>query len=236
MVISIVIPAFNEEEWICLCLESLISQRIKQSFEVVVVDNGSTDRTNEIAGSYQDRLNLKVVQEKNKGRGWARHTGFSKAKGEIILSTDADTQLPPDWLEKMVRPFISGKVAAVTGPCLINDCSRWENVLFNKFYLLGAIFFRIFFGHFWLSGYNFAIRKEIYLKSGGFNPKLNAQEDVDLGFRVKNLGQIKYINLPVIFSGRRFKGHFWQGLLSYPKIFIEYYFLKKEAVYLDDVR
>lgn len=234
--VSVVIPAYNEEKIISKCLDSLCTQNTRQRFEVIVVNNNSTDQTEKIVKSYGNKLDIKVVFEKYKGRGWARFAGFQTARGDIILSTDADTLVPKDWIEKLSSLLADKDIVAVTGPCRIYDCSPFENTVLNYSNLLGTFLFNIFFRHYWISGYNFAIRKEAYIKSGGFNPKLNAQEDVDLGFRVKNFGKIKYINLPVIFSGRRFRGNLLRGLFSYPKIFIEYYFLKKEEVNLSDVR
>jgi len=92
--ISIVIPAYNEEENIRCCLEGLVAQKTDQEFEVIVVDNVSTDKTSGVARTFVDKINLRVVEEHTKGRGAARCRGFSEATGETILSTDADCVVP----------------------------------------------------------------------------------------------------------------------------------------------
>src|SRR3989344_4845448 len=86
--ISIVIIAYNEKKDIASCLMAMSKQTYREPFEVIVVDNASTDHTPEIAQSFVERLPLRVIREEHKGRGAARARGFGEAKGEIILSTD----------------------------------------------------------------------------------------------------------------------------------------------------
>ncbi len=235
--VSIVIPAYNEEKMIQKCLGSLVAQKTQQAFEVIVVDNNSTDKTYEIVQRYKDKLNVSVIKETTKGRGAARSTGFKHAKGNIILSTDADTILPSNWIEKMTHAFKNPQVAAITGTCKINDCSRFINFIFNIFQPFSMIFYRIVFGYFWLSGFNSGIRKETYEKSGGFNRKLNALEDVEIAKKIKPFGKIKFIyTTPVTFSGRRFKKGFIKGLLSYITIYSMYQLDKKRNIMLSDMR
>ena len=99
--ISVVIPAYNEEENITKSLGAFLGQTTKLSYEIILVDNASTDKTVEIAAKYVGKLPLKIIKENKKGRGPARRAGFTKAKGDIIFSTDADAQVPPDWIEKL---------------------------------------------------------------------------------------------------------------------------------------
>ncbi len=236
--VSIVIPAYNEEKTLPKILDSLQKQRCKHDFEVIVVDNNSTDQTAKIAYKYKNTLNIKVIKEEKKGRSPARRAGFSEAKGEIILSTDADTVVPDTWIEQMVSNFVTSDIAAITGTCKIFDCSWRVNMIFNFLQPFFMHAYRMLFGHYWLSGFNFAIRKDIYVKSGGFNPNLNSQEDTDLSFRVSDLGKIKFVTSPVVIcSGRRFQQGFLQGLYSYVKTYIFYFFLKnEEKTFLPDIR
>lgn len=237
MPISIIIPAYNEEKLIFKCLDSLVKQQTDRDFEVIVVDNNSTDKTREIAEKYKDKLNLRIISESQKGRGKARQVGFKKALGDMILSTDADTVVPPNWVEELVNSFKEKDIVAVTGPCRINDCSWIINKIFNFLQPTAMILYRLIFGHFWLSGFNFAIRKSAYVKSGGFNPDLNVQEDVELSFKVKKIGKIKFMsNLPVLFSGRRFKNGLIAGCIPYIKTFLRYFFFNRKDVYLEDIR
>lgn len=236
-VISVVIPAYNEEKRIGPCLQALVNQNTTHKFEVIVVDNNCTDDTVKIASTFSDKLDLKIIKEETKGRGAARKIGFEKATGDVIFSTDSDTIVPPNWIEDFMKALKSKNVIAVSGNCKIDDCGRRSNTVFN---LLQPVFmrsYRIFLGYYWLSGFSFAIYKDAYEKSGGFNDLLTAQEDVDLSFRVKKVGKIKYASkTPVIFSGRRFKNGLVRGLMQYPITYTESFVLKRKHVNLPDVR
>lgn len=234
---SIVIPAYNEEDYIGACLQSLTWQKTKNKFEVVVVDNNSTDKTNEVAKSYKDKLNIRVIVEKKQGRGVARWRGFEEAQGKIIFSTDADTILPENWIESFMKHFQKKDVVAVTSLCNIDEPSRVDKAIFKFFVLLANEGHRIALGHYWLSGFSYAIRKNAYIKSGKINKDLDALDDIDLGRRVKKLGKIKLVrNLPVLSSSRRFKNGVTRGLAGYVKPFIKVAILKNRNFTMHNAR
>jgi glycosyltransferase involved in cell wall biosynthesis len=237
--VSVVIPAYNEEKLLPACLDSLAAQKTSKKFEVLVVDNNSTDGTAKIAKSYTDKIpNLKILFEEKKGRGQARYTGFAQASGDIILSCDADAIVAPNWVEEMTLPFRGNpKLAATTSSCKINDGSLLTNAVFNIIQPAAMHYYRIFHGHYWLNGFSFGIKKNTYRRSGEFNPNLKALEDFDLALRVRKEGDIQYISAAkVIFSGRRFQKNFLQGLISYIKAFFTYRMLKKDDIDLEDLR
>jgi glycosyltransferase involved in cell wall biosynthesis len=99
--ISVVVPAYNESELIQTTLESLFKQDYKGDFEVVVVDNNSTDNTAEIAR----RLGVRVVFCSQKGVAHARQAGAEAAQGSIIVQADADTMYPEGWLSRIQSQF-----------------------------------------------------------------------------------------------------------------------------------
>ncbi|MBI3255845.1 MAG: glycosyltransferase [Candidatus Andersenbacteria bacterium] len=105
--ISIVIPAYNEAQAISKTLASLVAQDFSGEFEVIVVDNNSSDGTAQVAKAFQDKLNLKVIHEPHQGRGAARAAGFAAAQSRIICSTDADTIVPSNWLTEITAPYPS---------------------------------------------------------------------------------------------------------------------------------
>ena len=235
--VTVVIPAHNEEKLIASSLEGLVRQKTDQPFEVIVVDNNSTDKTKEIALLYAQKLNLRVVQQRIKGRGAARFRGFEAAKGDIIMSTDADTVVPPNWIETLTKSLTNSNAVAVSGTSKIQDCDLLTNFSFNLSQPFFNKAYRILIGHYWISGFNFAVYKDAYQKSGGFNPSLNALEDTDLAFKVSRIGKIKYINnLPVLMSGRRFKKRPLLQTFSYVTTFIGYFVRNKKDIVMPDIR
>lgn len=88
--LSVVIPAYNEEELIGNCLNALVAQKTTEEFEVIVVDNNSRDKTAEIAEKYKSKLNLKILLQKEKGRGAARQKGFAAQR---VTSSSPPTQI-----------------------------------------------------------------------------------------------------------------------------------------------
>lgn len=237
--ISIVIPAFNEERNITRCLDSLALQDTTEAFEVIVVDNGSTDDTRSVAEGYAGRLNIRVLDEPKRGRGAARAAGFAAASGDVIFSTDADTVVPPHWIETFLaileeRPH----VVAVTSFPRIEDCSRYRNAVLNfvipAFIRMNVIWIRTP----GLSGFSFAIRKEAYLASGGFNPESDAYEDLELALRIKKkkVGKIHFAaGAPVVMSGRRFRKGVIKGWTEYIVTFARKFYAGKERVILEVV-
>ncbi len=103
--ISVVIPAHNEEAYLPACLESLARQDFAFPYEVIVVNNGSTDKTAEVAR----RLGAIVVDEPHFGITWARQRGLEHSKGEIIACVDADTYVASDWLRQIHEAFSKDK-------------------------------------------------------------------------------------------------------------------------------
>jgi len=236
--LSVIVIAYNEKEYIAQCLEALTQQDTNEKFEVIVVDNASTDRTAEIAQSFSDRLNLRVIKEAKKGRGAARAAGFTAAEGEIILSTDADCIAPQSWIQKLVSALrMSENIVGVTSPLEINDCSPIRNWILNRQPLL-MWFHRLVWGYFWLNGFSFAIRSSTYETAGGFNPDFNAQEDTELSRRVRKLGRIQLLRSPrMIASGRRFQCSIICGLWSYLSSFCAVRLSEgKKRAELSDVR
>src|SRR5262245_42626836 len=119
---SVVVPCFNEAEYVGATLRSLQSQTYAGSYEIIVVDNNSTDATAEIARSY----GVRVVHEPNPGVCWARQRGTVESIGDIVISADADTTYAPDWLTRIDETFgTDEEIAAVTGPCRYVGGPRW---------------------------------------------------------------------------------------------------------------
>lgn len=103
--ISIIIPAFNEEKTIGECLKSLKNQSYKQ-VEIIVVDDGSSDSTRNIVKGFPD---IKLLTQSHKGPGQARNLGASGAKGEILVFVDADMTFDKNFIKDLVKPILEGK-------------------------------------------------------------------------------------------------------------------------------
>ena len=200
--ISVVIPAFNEEENIAQCLVSLCHQTVpRNEYEIIVVDGGSKDATCDIARKYADQVFIQT----SKKVGGARNDGVNAAKGEIIATTDADCILPPTLGQADRRGFQEPRAgASCYGPVY-----PIEEGLRNRFSLLLAnTFSRIGYysqTFYYTLGCNTAFRKEAFLKAGMYRC-IDAGDDLEIAMRLKDLGSIKFDErLKVGFSMRRYK-------------------------------
>lgn len=199
--ISVVIPTHNEERYLGECLEALQRQTYPQSaFEVIVVDNASTDATPMIAREFR----AVVVPEPRISIGRARQRGAEAAQGEIIASTDADTVVPPDWLERIALHFErDDELGAVFGPFYYHDGTVFERVFLWHFNIRVMAALHTL-GRSCFCGNNYAVRKEPFWRAGGCNVSLPAGEDVDLSLRLSKVTRIAFdSSLAVRTSARR---------------------------------
>ena len=177
MRVSIVVPALDEEEHIARCLESLRHQGVP--VEIVVVDNGSTDRTVEIAERYADR----VLVVPKAPLGIVRNRGVEVSTGDIIVSVDADCVAPEGWLERVLSHFDDPEVVAVGGP--VRPLSEGEAERRYCEFLNGLLSLGL------LSGANMAYRRSAWESVGGYRP-LRRGEDWDLSLRLRSVGRVVY--------------------------------------------
>jgi glycosyltransferase involved in cell wall biosynthesis len=124
---SIVVPCFNEAAYLPATLRSLKNQTFTGSYEIVVVDNNSTDATADVARAF----GVRVVNEPITGVCWARQRGTTASRGDIVVSADADTTYPPGWLATLDATFRSDAgiddegIVAVVGPCRYVGGPAW---------------------------------------------------------------------------------------------------------------
>lgn len=202
--ISVVIPAHNEEKYIGAAVKSAFNQNFDKSlYEVVVVDNVSTDQTAKIAKD----AGAIVVYEPKKGNTVARIKGINSSRGQIIAFTDADCIVPDYWLSKLYSRFeVDPKLDAIGGVF-----NFWDGNYFLKF--LAKISQRATYH---ISGGNMSFRKNSYIRVGGFDPKVTLGEDLYLHLKFKKHGKviIDYSNI-VEMSSRRFSDHFLKTIFMY---------------------
>jgi len=190
--ISVIVPVLNRERDIGRCLESLLALDYP-SFEIIVVENGSTDQTPEVISRYPVRM----VIERKRGAYIARNTGMEMAQGEIIAFTDSDCVVEKDWLKALAGNYIDQRVGGVGGHLLPFKASTMVEQ-FLSFGIL-AIFHSPRKGpvrsdpHRFLSGAlgsaNMSYRSCVLKELGGFDPNLAFfGGDYDLCWRVQRAG------------------------------------------------
>ncbi len=125
--ISIIVPAYNVEKYIKTCLDSLINQTYS-NFEIIVINDGSTDQTEEILRSYQSNPKFRIYSQKNGGLSAARNRGIKLANGELVCFIDSDDSVKSDYLEKLVAPFIEDVDVDIT---VCGYQEKFENSVIN---------------------------------------------------------------------------------------------------------
>lgn len=211
--VSVVLPAWNEEKTIGKTLQSLSKQNTHIPYEVVVVDNNSTDKTVEIVKSFN---NFSVIYEKKQGIGAAREHGFKLSKADIIASTDSDSVVNRSWISEVFSNFWKDpSLDAVVGTYIFDSKTKLFNYFSKLTMQIADVIHRCIAGSYAFRGINFAIKRKAWAASGGFNTNTSALEDVDLSLRVGRLGKIKYLpNLVVATTYRRFEGRFIKQLVK----------------------
>ncbi|CAG9612303.1 hypothetical protein BACCIP111899_01476 [Bacillus rhizoplanae] len=217
--ISIIIPAHNEERYIGKCLESILkaSKLTKNQVEIIVVLNRCTDRTEEIAKSYK----CITIKNNDKNLSKIRNAGVEIARGEIILTIDADTQMNEHVLSKAEENLTTGKYigGGVTGKFERMSLGIFVSTLL----LIGPLLFKygaISVGIFWCYKKDFKSIK-------GFNENMLMAEDADFAKRLKAWGKKKgkkygTIQNGMITSSRKFDKHGDWVLLKRPKMILAY--------------
>lgn len=201
MLVSVVVPALNEEKYIRRCMESLLIQEHPRfEIEINVVDGNSTDCTREIAEEYGAR----VIVQMQRGIAKARQLGFLASRGEIIASTDADSAPPRDWLVRLVNALQSAPdIVGVYGPIRLYDGKPIEDLASH--YLAGAyLYSNAVINRPIFSGQNFAVWRAAWVRVGGFDTDWDSAEDINLSLKLRHIGQVKFCwDIEVFTSARR---------------------------------
>ncbi len=188
LTLTIVIPAYNEQDYLKGCLDSIAAQAVMPD-EVIVVDNNSSDDTVKIAQAYGF---VRVLHESNQHQSFAQKTGFNAARSDVIGRIDADSVLPADWVKKVKTYFADDRgLVAVTGNNEPYDTSlpRTGTSLF-KFYVDRASQLA---GGRMLWGANCALRRSAWLKiSHQVMTRGDIWEDYDLAFCLAPHGRIRF--------------------------------------------
>lgn len=186
--VSVVVPAFNEEERIEQCLDSILAQS-RLPDEVIVVDNGSTDSTAQIVQRYAKQSPIiRCVFEERPGITYARKAGYDAATSELIIRTDADSIAGPTWVESFVD-FMDSEAGqayvCAAGPIIFNDGparERMENLILRGANKTGGDSLA-------LPGGNCGFRKLAYLRiSDRLLDRSDIWEDMDVFVNLREDG------------------------------------------------
>jgi glycosyltransferase involved in cell wall biosynthesis len=205
--ISVIIPTYNEEKNIERCLKAFENQTIsRKDFEIIIVDGQSTDKTIEIAEKYAD----KVIQQVSKGVGGARNDGARIAKGDILVTTDADCVPYHEWLEIVQNHFSEEGIVAVTGfliPFDYEGMGKIETYVYELLFRISNQILTLFSltGYYHLCGANSAFDKNMFLEIGGYQD-LPYSDDIEIYKRLKPKGKMVLDkNMKVNYSVRRIR-------------------------------
>lgn len=183
ILISVVVCTYNRSALLSDCLYSLVGQNAeKQLFEILIVDNKSTDDTIEVAQRFINKYeNIRLIHENKLGLGNARNRGWKQAKGEYVAYTDDDCKLPDDWISTAIKIINNVRPSVFGGPVrpfYNSEKPKWYLDQYGSLVLKGPA--RRLEKNEFLFGGNFFIRKKLIENLGGFSTAL--------GMRGKQLG------------------------------------------------
>lgn len=185
--VSVVIPAYNEESRIGKCLETIFSSEYEGGIEVIVVDDGSTDRTREIAGRYP----VTVLKQNHEGKVAALNRGIAVAMHDFVLTIDADTFLKKNTIQEIVRPLKNKSVGAVSGIANVYNrksvLGAFQSVEYPYISFLREVFSSLFRVAPGICGALTVYRKSVLEEVGGFK-KNTVLEDFDVSFHIVKRG------------------------------------------------
>ena len=183
--ISIVIPVYNEASYLDACLEAIARQN-EPPFEVIIVDNNSTDDTRDVVKRFSF---VKLINEPKQGVIHARKTGFDAAQGDIIGRIDADSVLPADWTAAVAKIFSEYEIDAVSGSAHYYDfcAQRLANFLDLN---LRRLLKRTMKNRMYLWGANMAMTKNAWEEVSPFLCRQGfIHEDQDIAIHMQEIGQ-----------------------------------------------
>ena len=193
--VSIVLPVFNRSQWVCEAVDSVLAQTL-QDFELIVVDDGSTDKTPDALGRYGDRIRL--LRQQNRGVSAARNRGVRSAGGRWIAFLDSDDLWRAEKLAKQTA-FLAGRPAAricqteevwIRNGARVNPGRRHRKPSGDIFTASLALCL--------VSPSAVMMEKSLFMETGGFDESLPAAEDYDLWLRISLRHPVYLIDEPLV--------------------------------------
>ena len=211
---SIIVPVYNRIDEVSDLLESLTHQS-NNDFEIVLVEDGSTEPCKAVADQYADRLNLQYYHKSNEGRSIARNYGIVRANGDYFVFVDSDCVLPPDYIEQLHFSLRNDYSDCFGGPDAAHesftDIQKAINYSMTSFLTTGGIRGgKVQLEKFVPRTFNMGFSRKVYEKVGGFREMFS--EDIDMSTRIRLAGfSIKLFRNVSVYHKRRvdFK-KFWR--------------------------
>lgn len=184
---SFIIPVFNRPDEVDELLDSLTKQSLKD-FEVVVVEDGSSVKCDNVVKAYENRLNIKYFLKANSGPGQTRNYGVDRAEGEYVLILDSDVVLPTNYLQAVDAELRRQPCDAFGGPDRAHSSfslmQKAINYAMTSFFTTGGIRGgKKKLDKFYPRSFNMGVRREVYLALEGFS-KMRFGEDIDFSTRI----------------------------------------------------
>lgn len=198
---SVVVPVYNRPDELGELLLSLTQQTVK-SFEVIVVEDGSSKRSDGVVDEFRDKLHIEYIFKPNSGPGPSRNLGFAHAKGDYFVVFDSDCIIPPSYFEEVEKVIISDKPDAWGGPDRSHE--SFTPLQQAMAYTMSSVLTtggirggKKHLGWFQPRSFNMGISRQVYKETGGFAFSRYA-EDIELSIRMKKSG-FKSVLIPEAF-------------------------------------
>ena len=188
---SIIVPVFNRPDEVDELLGSLCSQTVTD-FEVLIVEDGSTKTCKDVCDKYAGILDLHYYLKENSGPGQSRNYGAERAQGEWLIILDSDVVLPEGYLAAINQEIENSQLAAFGGPDAAHESftpvQKAISYSMTSFFTTGGIRGgKAKLDKFYPRSFNMGIRRDVYLKLGGFS-KMRFGEDIDFSYRIVEAG------------------------------------------------
>ncbi len=191
MDVSVIVPAYNAEKTIQTTLSSLLDQSFKGMYEIIIVNDGSKDKTVGIVKNIiKKNPNIRIINQINRGPAAARNAGSKAANGKILLFTDSDCIPEKNWIEEMISPFKNSEIVGVQGRYKIFNkdslIARFVQYEIEERYQRMEKQKNIDF----IGSYSAAYKGETFLKFGGFDEQFKkaSGEDPEISYRMADAG------------------------------------------------
>ncbi|MEK6959525.1 MAG: glycosyltransferase [Nanoarchaeota archaeon] len=223
--ISVIVPALNEEKFLPTCLKSIIDQTVpREKYEIIVSDSSSVDNTVKIAKKFAD----KVVICRRQSAGFGRNYGAKFAHGKYLAFADADVIVDKKWLEGVIEGLEKG--VACTGPVSALESKPIKHVFAFIFWQM-LTRATVLVGHGLLPGHNIAVRTGVFRELNGFIETNVTNEDNEFSRRVRKKGRVVFSEkMALKTSTRRLKR---VSMISYFLNGVKYFLFGKSMTWND---